>query len=56
MDPNTLLQAIRERAAAIDLAPLAQIDPMDAQELAEFIRNLDTWITTGGFLPADWKA
>ncbi len=52
MDPNETLKLIRDRCKAI-LASEESSDP--AYFLAEDIDNLDTWLSRGGFLPADWN-
>ena len=41
MDPDECLRRIREL--------------LDDSELAERVRHLDTWLTSGGFLPDDWR-
>jgi hypothetical protein len=50
MDPNALLERLREIAAASWSA--------DHDALIEFVegfQNLDEWIRRGGFLPSAWE-
>lgn len=65
MDPTANLTQLRELANdAVSDAPDAGEDLADAlndalcklAELGELVLALDTWITKGGFLPADWQA
>lgn len=51
MDPDAILAAIR---TAIDELNFATADDAHAA-LAQQIGDLDTWITSGGFLPAAWS-
>ena len=63
MDPNATLEEIISLAAELaDIdptempAPMAVFDYLEkAQELANHINNLDTWLTLGGFKPARWQ-
>lgn len=56
MDPTAALKAIRQLVREIQ-APAG--DGYDtegkAEELAEVIDGLDCWLSSGGFLPAQWK-
>lgn len=51
MDPNALLQRIRERMAAIKRG---EDTDLHYRNLAWEIEALDEWISKGGFLPVDW--
>jgi hypothetical protein len=53
MDPNETLARIRELTT---LAFEKEIGRAEAEELAELVMSLDTWISGGGFLPSDWSA
>lgn len=52
MDPNTLLNELRDLAKAINSG---DADEQDACLFAEKFEDLDGWIGRGGFLPADWS-
>ena len=62
MDPNENLRKQRALAARIiaisdnEDAPNEEQRELEeaAAELAELVRALDVWITTGGFLPSAW--
>lgn len=56
MDPNANLTEQREIASRILKAGLADIDPHDADRLAELVVALDSWLRVGGFMPADWTS
>ena len=47
MDPNTCLNAIREL--------LSEEDESMWLEVKEYFQALDSWMSTGGFLPDDWQ-
>jgi hypothetical protein len=53
MDPNEALRIIREARAEIfsEGEPYA---PSMVYRLAEATDALDTWLSTGGFLPGAW--
>ena len=57
MDPTATLATIRILIKQIDATDgNAHIQLADlADELAENVRQLDKWITNGGFLPAQWR-
>ncbi len=58
MDPDANLTELRETAARIlaDAGSTTHYQPYtDSERLAELVQALDTWIVSGGFLPADWK-
>ena len=50
MDPNAALEEIRRI-----IAKYADGRAYDANRLAELTDGLDTWLSNGGFLPADWQ-
>jgi hypothetical protein len=52
MDPNSALAAIRELTERV---LNGADDRHNARALAESIESLDTWLTRGGFKPADWQ-
>ncbi len=52
MDPNACLAEIRQLIAK---SYSNKRDFGDADRLAELIESLDTWISTGGFLPKVWE-
>lgn len=43
MDPNELLRRLRAG------------EYTDAEEFAQMFADLDTWLTSGGFLPDSWR-
>lgn len=51
MDPNALLERIRERLAAI-----SRNEDVGFHHywLGKEFKELDEWISKGGFLPVDW--
>lgn len=62
MDPDACLAACRRLAATIIKQADSdrqdqkhRNDDMLGEELAENFRNLDEWITRGGFLPKNWR-
>lgn len=56
MDPNELLATIRRCIAEIQGDNEEGLDPDATYDLAEAVRNLDTWLSNGGFPPAAWLA
>lgn len=54
MDPNATLQEIRELVGEIELATDEEREAELASALAEQVRALDEWLSSGGFKPADW--
>jgi hypothetical protein len=48
MDPDAALARIRELSQ--DLS-----NNEDALELANLIRELDAWLSNGGFFPREWR-
>lgn len=52
MDPNATLDMLRQ---AIRDYEGGESPESVAGDLAEAAAALDTWITRGGFLPADWS-
>ena len=53
MDPNATLARIRR---LIDPAIIDEAHHADLVEITEAIRDLDEWLTGGGFLPTAWQA
>ena len=47
MDPNATLKVIRRMLAANE-------EDMDVGELCCAVRDLDEWMSRGGFLPVEW--
>lgn len=58
MDPNATLASIRETIREIDTRSRdgEEIGAHWTYALIEAVEALDTWITRGGFPPADWEA
>ncbi len=54
MDPNANLQEQREIVQRILAEDSRDVDTGDAVRLAELVRELDAWLTKGGFLPRRW--
>lgn len=60
MDPDKTLEQIREVRA--DLMDVLRDDPQSpriqhlSEHLAVLIESLDSWLTSGGFLPEDWAS
>lgn len=58
MDPNAALTRIRRllEALGFQVEPdTGLVDLDDACELIDAFRGLDSWLSSGGFLPADWS-
>ena len=56
MDADEALKRIREKVVAVLISRDNETLLNDeAGELAELVEGLDTWITKGGFLPAEWQ-
>ncbi len=53
MDPNTALAEALACARAVASQP-GDITA-DALELAQRLEELDSWLSSGGFLPARWQ-
>lgn len=58
MDPNAALRTIREERVALEKlldqsGSLWAIEDA-AAELASAVRDLDEWLSNGGFLPDEW--
>lgn len=51
MDPNAALREIRELVRD----PAYEHVLVDHKRLCELVQGLDDWLTTGGFLPKDWR-
>lgn len=54
MDPTANLDEQRRIIARMTADGSESIDSGDALRLAELAEALDNWITSGGFLPAQW--
>jgi hypothetical protein len=52
MDPNAALNSIRATVQAV--LDHKDVDDSDLDDLADGIRNLDNWLSRGGFLPQPW--
>lgn len=48
MDPNATLARLRELV-------FSGLQRPETEEMAELFDDLDTWMSKGGFLPADWS-
>lgn len=62
MDPNKLLEALRDYAQEVTERAEKDNDPKPdaydsyaAVELAKGFKDLDEWLTKGGFLPKVWE-
>ena len=57
MDPNTLLKEIREMLVCEQSHQTFNVVGTwpDQKELGEKMRNLDEWLSRGGFLPKAWE-
>lgn len=56
MDPDKCLETCRSLAKKIlQEADMERIHTDKGERLAELFEGLDTWISSGGFLPKDWK-
>lgn len=51
MDPTAALASLRELIAYVDANPVSE----EHQQLADHLRELDDWLSRGGFLPHDWR-
>lgn len=56
MDPDAALDRIRELCSVVldDGVPLLRRKSA-AEDLAELVRELDQWLSRGGFLPRPWR-
>ncbi len=53
MDPNAALDVLRQWAdEVIEYAERANPGELDA---AQALKDLDRWLSSGGFKPADWR-
>lgn len=59
MDPDEMLTQVRAVCARVLDGHDVGADPAECilllTTLAGDARDLDTWLTAGGFLPADWR-
>lgn len=58
MDPNAALARLRMLAnmIAADVDGGYPVDAERAQEIATTFEGLDSWLSSGGFLPTDWRS
>lgn len=61
MDPDEALRLAREAAEDLQRQldsedPSSSAIEQEAAKLREHFTALDEWISSGGFLPADWRA
>lgn len=54
MDPNTALTEIRRAVAETDDACYACCASASLRDVLDRFEALDEWLSTGGFLPAQW--
>ncbi len=56
MDPNATLEHIREIVDTINSGELDHVEMSEAAtDLASMFEDLDTWLSDGGFKPAEWS-
>lgn len=55
MDVNETLARLRAAERAWSLASTLEDAAHVGAELADAFQALDTWLSKGGFLPADWR-
>lgn len=55
MDPNKTLENIRAVIADMEQRHTVAEITMLHDELYWLIKDLDQWLTKGGFLPTDWQ-
>jgi len=55
MDPNKTLTNIRAILTEMDRARTSEEFTSLADELTWMIKDLDQWLTNGGFLPTEWN-
>jgi len=55
MDPNKTLTNIRAILTEMDRARTREEFTSLADELTWMIKDLDQWLTNGGFLPTEWN-
>jgi hypothetical protein len=56
MDPNETLRLLRLTIKQMGVEPKNAIWMAHAEEVVEYVEALDTWLSSGGFIPDDWKA
>ena len=58
MDPDAALLCIRELYVQMTTTSLHTPGDLEdiADELAQWVEDLDTWLTNGGSLPKQWEA
>lgn len=55
MDPNAVLESIRELVHRSTAYSTPGLNWDDSGELVSLVDSLDDWLTTRGFLPEDWQ-
>ena len=56
MDPDTTLAQMREAYRSAEEAAHGPVVVGALWDLAHSFRELDLWLSKGGFLPADWES
>ena len=51
MDPDEVLREVRDLTEEV----LMMHSGTAAEKLAERVETLDSWLSTGGFLPREWR-
>jgi hypothetical protein len=55
MDPNKTLANIRAIVTELDRAHLTGDIVSLADELTWMVKDIDKWLSSGGFLPTEWN-
>lgn len=55
MDPDATLKALRDAVARWLLAETNDSEHAAALDMADAATALDGWLTSGGFLPDEWR-
>lgn len=55
MDVNETLARIRATMSELTIARDVETSAWLGAQLADSVRDLDGWLSKGGFLPADWN-
>lgn len=56
MDVNETLARIRAAMSELTIARDVETSAWLGAQLADSVRDLDEWLSKGGFLPDDWSA
>ncbi len=56
MDVNETLARIRASMSELTIARDVETSAWLGAQLADSVRDLDEWLSQGGFLPTDWMA